>query len=118
MKARRFLFRAPTIFGTPLKYGAPVFIGFTVIVSGLSDALAGDILRGGSPAARPKASRSAAAADTPDATDAARANAKDTLARTTRTLDAWRFCDLVQSNRSDALELVGYVDWWWSSTPW
>ena len=90
MKARRFLFRAPTIFGTPLKYGAPVFIGFTVIISGLSDASAGDILRGGSASARPKPARGGAAADTPDATDAARANARDTLARTTRTLDAMR----------------------------
>ncbi len=91
MKARRHLFRAPAIFGTPLKYGAPVFIGFTVLVTGLNEADAGDILRGGSSSARPKpGANTLAGANTPDATDAARANAKDTLARTTRTLDALR----------------------------
>lgn len=88
MKPRRHHFRAPTIFGTPLKFGVPVFIGFSFLISGL-DAHAGDILRGGSGGAN-KPGRAAAGAPTPAATDAARANAKDTLARTTRTLDAVR----------------------------
>jgi filamentous hemagglutinin len=90
MKARRFIFRAPTIFGTPLAYGVPVFIGFTVLVTGLT-AEGGDILRGGS-AGGGKAGRgnNTAGASTPAATDAARANAKDALARTNRTLDAVR----------------------------
>ncbi|MEO7098357.1 MAG: filamentous hemagglutinin family protein [Luteolibacter sp.] len=91
MKPRRHLFRAPAIFSTPLRYGTPVFIGLTIIATGLSDAWAGDLLRGGSSSSRPKPGRNTAAgADTPDATDAARANAKDTLARTNRTLDAMR----------------------------
>ncbi len=89
MKARRLFFRAPTIFGNPLKYGAPVFMGFTVVISGLSEVRGGDILRGGSTMSRPQP-RSTATVDTPDATEAARANARDTLARTTRTLDAMR----------------------------
>ncbi|MES2920320.1 MAG: filamentous hemagglutinin N-terminal domain-containing protein, partial [Verrucomicrobiota bacterium] len=88
MKAKRFIFRAPTIFGTPLKFGVPVFIGFTFAITGIT-ANAGDILRGGSTSSN-KPGRAAAGAATPAATDAARANAKDTLARTTRTLDAVR----------------------------
>ncbi len=90
MKPSRRLFRAPYLFSTPLRYGAPVFIGFTFLITGLT-ANAGDILRGGSSSARPKpGANTLAAADTPDATDAARTNARDTLARTTRTLDAMR----------------------------
>lgn len=79
MKPRNF--RATSIISTPLKY-----VGFTVLISGL-DAHAGDILRGGAGGSN-KPSRAAAGAPTPAATDAARANAKDTLARTTRTLAA------------------------------
>ncbi len=88
MKAKRFLFRAPAIFGASFSYGAPVFIGFTVIISGL-DAHAGDILRGGAAASGggPRTGTSASVA-TPAATDAARANARDVLARTNRTLGA------------------------------
>src|SRR6478735_11261809 len=88
MKPKRFFFRAPAIFGTPLRYGAPVFIGFTVLISGL-DAQAGDILRGGASAGN-KPGRGASGAPTPAATDAARANARDTLARTNRALDSMR----------------------------
>ncbi|RYD23498.1 MAG: filamentous hemagglutinin N-terminal domain-containing protein [Verrucomicrobiaceae bacterium] len=84
MKAKRFLFRAPVIFGTPLKVGVPVFIGFTFAISGLT-ANAGDILRGGSPRSN-KPTRASGGTPTPAATDAARANAKDTLARTSKTL--------------------------------
>ena len=88
MKAKRFLFRAPTIFGIPVKYGVPVFVGFTFAISGLT-AEAGDILRGGGTRSG-KPGRAAGGAPTPAATDAARANAKDTLSRTNRTLDAVR----------------------------
>ncbi len=88
MKAKRFLFRAPAIFGIPLKYGVPVFVGFTFAISGLT-AEAGDILRGGGTRSD-KPSRATSGAPTPAATDAARASAKDTLARTNRTLDAMR----------------------------
>ena len=90
MKAKRFLFRAPAIFGTPLKYGVPVFVSFSFLVSGL-DAHGGDILRGGSVRSnKPGKNNNAGGSATPDATDAARANAKDTLARTNRTKDAVR----------------------------
>lgn len=89
MKPRRHVFRAPAIFGTPLKYGAPVFIGFTVIISGL-DARAGDILRGGNAGSNKPGRAAAAGAPTPAATDAARANARDTLARTNRTMASIR----------------------------
>ena len=53
------------------------------------DKAGGDILRGGSPAAN-KPGRAGSGTRTPAATDAARANAKDTLARTTRTLASIR----------------------------
>ncbi len=88
MKPKRFYFRTPSIFGTPLKCGASLFIGFTVLITGL-DAQGGDILRGGSSSSN-KPGRAAAGAPTPAASAAARANAKDTLARTTRSLDAAR----------------------------
>ena len=88
MKAKRFIFQAPSIFGTPLKYGAPVFIGFTVVVSGLG-ARAGDILRGGG-STNGVAGHAAPGAATPAATDLARANAQDSLARTSSALAAVR----------------------------
>jgi filamentous hemagglutinin len=88
MKAKRFLFRAPAIFGIPLKCGVPVFVGFTFAISGLT-AEAGDILRGGGTRSD-KPGHAVGGAATPAATDAARANAKDTLARANRTLDAMR----------------------------
>lgn len=84
MKPKRFYFRTTSIFGAPLKVGVPVFIGFTFAISGLT-ANAGDILRGGSPRSN-KPARATGGAPTPAATDAARANAKDTLARTSKTL--------------------------------
>jgi filamentous hemagglutinin family protein len=91
MKPKRYYFRNTPIFSSPLHYGAPVFMGFTFLLSGLT-AEAGDILRGGGGANKNPARAGAnnGGAPTPSATDAARANAKDTLARTTRTLDAMR----------------------------
>jgi filamentous hemagglutinin len=91
MKPRRFHFRPATIFGTPLHYGAPVFVGFTFLLSGLTTE-AGDILRGGGGSNQNPARAGAnnGGAPTPAASTAARANARDTLARTTRTLDAMR----------------------------
>ncbi|RYD24259.1 MAG: filamentous hemagglutinin N-terminal domain-containing protein [Verrucomicrobiaceae bacterium] len=84
MKPRRFYFRTTSIFGNPLKVGVPVFIGFTFAITGLT-ANAGDILRGGSTRSN-KPARASGGTPTPAATDAARANAKDTLARTSKTL--------------------------------
>jgi filamentous hemagglutinin len=90
MKPKRFHFRNTPLFGAALRCGTPVFIGFTVIVSGL-DARAGDILRGGgsSKPGAPSAGTVGAGA-TPAASDAARANVRDTLARTTSALAAVR----------------------------
>ena len=64
MKPKRFYFRSTALFGTPLHYGVPVFIGFTVLISGLT-ANAGDILRGGggSNATNPATAGAAAAGD-------------------------------------------------------
>ena len=59
----------------------------------------GDLLRGGSGAPNKPGRAAVSGAPTPAATDAARANAKDTLARTTRTLDAMR---AMQSAARDA----------------
>ncbi len=82
MKPRHRRFRSSIIFGTP------VFIGFTVLISGL-DAQAGDILRGGGGGTRPTPSGTVGGT-TPANTDLARANAQDVLARSTRTLDSVR----------------------------
>lgn len=91
MKPRRLISRVPTIFSTPLHYGAPVALGFMVWITGL-DAQAGDILRGGGAQRGKGSARKASHIDnpTPAATDAARANARDMLARTDRTLAAMR----------------------------
>jgi filamentous hemagglutinin family protein len=81
---------------------APVFIGFTVLVSGL-DAYAGDLLRGGASGSVSASSRGAASAEsaTPAASNVARANAQDALARTTRSLTDMRA--LQSAARSAAL---------------
>lgn len=92
MKPRRHIFRPVSIFSAPLHYGAPIVAGFMVFISGL-DSHAGDILRGGG-AQRGKGGIARRAsnidAPTPDATDAARANARDMLVRTNRTMAAMR----------------------------
>jgi filamentous hemagglutinin family protein len=91
MKPKRFYFYQTRIFGQPLRYGAPIVAGFMVLVTGI-DAQAGDILRGGGAQRGKGAARKASNLDapTPAATDAARANARDMLARTDRTLAAMR----------------------------
>lgn len=91
MKPRRHLFRPVSIFSAPLHYGAPLVAGFMVLVTGL-DAQAGDILRGGGAQRGKGSARKSSQLDppTPAATDAARANARDMLARTDRTLAAMR----------------------------
>ncbi|MES2659602.1 MAG: filamentous hemagglutinin family protein [Verrucomicrobiota bacterium] len=94
----RLRFLAPAIFGTPLKYGVPVIAGFGFFISGLS-AHGGDILRGGAPSARGNPRKGAGIdSPTPAATDAARANARDSLARTTRALDAVRAMQVAARN--------------------
>lgn len=90
MKPRRFFFRSTQLFGAPIRVGTPLALGFSFILSGLG-ADAGDILRGGSSFTRGNG-RKGANIDTPTpaAADAARANARDSLARTTRTLQAMK----------------------------
>ena len=90
MKPKRFYFRNTRIFGAPLRCGAPAYIGFTVLISGLT-AEAGDILRGAASGTGGAPRVGAASGGAPlSSADAARVNAQDTLARTTRTLDAVR----------------------------
>ncbi|MEO8616191.1 MAG: filamentous hemagglutinin N-terminal domain-containing protein, partial [Luteolibacter sp.] len=91
MKPKRFYFRSTALFGRSLRCGAPVFGGFTFLISGLT-ANAGDILRGGgvSNSNPATAGTNNGGGATPATTDAARANAQDSLARTTRALDAVR----------------------------
>ncbi len=91
MKPRRFRFRSTCLFGTPLSYGAPVFAGLAVFLTGLnSDAR--DILRPNASAAgaSPAAVAGGGAALTRAATEAARANSRDILQRSGQTLNAMR----------------------------
>jgi filamentous hemagglutinin family protein len=85
MKPKRLYFRS-----TLLRYGALVFAGLVVALTGL-DASARDILRPSSSTGGPSSSAGASgAALTRAATDAARANSQDILRRTGQTLDAMR----------------------------
>ena len=87
MKPKRFYFRSTPLFSTPLRYGAPVFAGLVVALTGL-DASARDILRPSSGSGKSSAPGASGAALTRAATDAARANTQDILRRTGQTLDA------------------------------
>ena len=90
MKPKRFYFRSTPIFSTPLRYGAPVFAGLVVALTGL-DASARDILRASSSGGgKSSAGGASGAALTRAATDAARANTQDILRRSGQTLDAMR----------------------------
>lgn len=90
MKPKRFYFRSTPLFSSPLNYGAPVFVGFTFLVSGIT-ANAGDLLRGGGTAGAPLPSAaSGTGGATPSTTDTVRANAQDTLARTNQAINAVR----------------------------
>ncbi len=103
MKPRRLIFHPTPLFGHTLRCGVPMVLGFMVFVSGI-DAQAGDLLRGGAGAAGGGKPRSGAqgGAPTPAATDAARANARDTLAKTTRTLQSIR--DMQAAARQAAIK--------------
>jgi filamentous hemagglutinin len=91
MKPKRFFFHQTQLFGSPLRCGVPLALGFMVCFTGL-DASAGDILRGGSRNNGGNKTRASnlGGAPPPSATDSARANARDMLARTDRTLAAMR----------------------------
>jgi filamentous hemagglutinin len=91
MKPKRFFFHQPSLFQDPLRCGVPLVFGFMVLITGL-DADAGDILRGGAGGGgggKPRAGTNGGT-PTPAASNAARANARDMLARTNRTLDSMR----------------------------
>ena len=102
MKPKLFFFHQTRIFGQTLSCGVPLAIGFMVFISGL-DAQAGDILRGGGAQRGKGAARKAANIDTatPDATDAARANARDMLVRTNRTMAAMRAMQTAARNAAN-----------------
>ncbi|MEO0018520.1 MAG: hypothetical protein RLZZ522_1803, partial [Verrucomicrobiota bacterium] len=90
MKPKRFYFRSTPLFGTPLHYGAPVFAGLFVFLSGVA-ADGGDILRAGrADTGASAATGSGVSGATPASVAVARANAQDALARTNRALDAVR----------------------------
>jgi filamentous hemagglutinin family protein len=80
-------------FSSHITLGRSVYIGFAVIISGLGDGQAGDLLRGGgggSTAPTATGSGSGTGITTPADTAQARANAQDALARTTNALNAVR----------------------------
>ena len=94
MKPKPWFFHKTRLFGTPLRYGAPLVIGFAVFISG-TQVEARNILRspgGGGGAASASTSSGTSPADTPTPSnvDAARANANNILRRTNQTLDAIR----------------------------
>jgi filamentous hemagglutinin family protein len=95
MKPKPWFFHKTRLFGSPLRYGAPLVIGFAVFISG-TQVEARNILRssggGGGGAASASTSSGTSPADTPTASnvDAARANANNILRRTNQTLDAIR----------------------------
>ena len=92
MKPKPIHCRNTPLFGTPLHYRASFFVGFSVLISGLA-ANAGDLLRGGRTGSNIPGAPGAVSGQggvTPASTDAARANAQDTLVRTTSALAAVR----------------------------
>lgn len=88
----KFFFNRRRLTGN-IAYGSPVFLGFTILITGLSP-LHGDILRGGGGGGGSSAPAAPGGAPiggaTPADTAQARANAQDTLARTSNTLNALR----------------------------
>ena len=95
MKPKPWFFHKTRLFGTPLRYGAPLAIGFAVFISG-TQVEARNILRssggggGGAASASTSSGASPTEAPTPSNVDAARANANNLLRRTNQTLDAIR----------------------------
>jgi filamentous hemagglutinin family protein len=93
MKPKPWFFHKTRLFGTPLRYGAPLVIGFAVFISG-TQVEARNILQssgggsGGAASASTTSGTSPTEAATPSNVDAARANANNLLRRTNQTLDA------------------------------
>jgi filamentous hemagglutinin len=91
MKPKRFYFKGTPLFSTTLRYGAPVFIGFTVLFTGLSSEAAiygAPAASGSSPT--PAAPSNSSSGTSPAAATVARENARATLARTSQAVGAAR----------------------------
>jgi len=90
MKPKRFYFHSTALFGTPLRYGAPVFIGFTVLISGLTNSHAAIYGVGPAPAGAGATPAAGGASPTapPVATDGSRANVNALLLRTNQAVGA------------------------------
>ncbi len=94
MKAKRFrLFHSRILRGSTIQYGAPLTLGLTILITGLPLTADAGIYGGSStssPAAPQPAAPAAGGGTTPTASDAARASARDILARTNHSLGAAR----------------------------
>ena len=90
MKPKRLYFRSPPLFGAALRYGTPACIGFSVLIISSLGADARQLLGGGAASTGAAAAGANLGSPTPAATDAARVNALNMLARTSHTLDAMR----------------------------
>jgi len=90
MKPHRFRFRSTALFGTSLRCGAPVFVGFTVFISGLSNSPAAIFGAGPAPSGSSAPAGGGAASPTapPVATDGSRANVTALLNRTNQAVGA------------------------------
>jgi filamentous hemagglutinin family protein len=88
MKPKRFFFRSPPLFGAALRYGTPVCLGFSVLISNPA-ADAREMFGTGMTRSATTATATTGGA-TPATTDLARANAQAMLARTNQTLVAMR----------------------------
>ncbi len=90
MKPHRFRFRSTALFGTSLRCGAPVFVGFTVFISGLSNSSAAIFGPGPAPSGSSAPAGGGAASPTapPVATADSRANVTALLNRTNQAVGA------------------------------
>jgi filamentous hemagglutinin family protein len=88
VKPKRFFFRSPPLFGAALRYGTPVCLGFSVLISNPA-ADAREMFGPGMARSATTATATTGGA-TPATTDLARANAQTMLARTNQTLVAMR----------------------------
>lgn len=91
MKPKPWFLHKTRLSGTPLRYGAPLLIGFAVFVS-RTQVEARNILRssGGATSASNSSGASPTETSTPSNVDAARTNANNLLRRNNQTLDAIR----------------------------
>ena len=92
MKAKRFrLFQTRLLRGTAIHYGAPLSIGLTILITGLGTGDGTAAIYGGASSGTPSNPQPGTApvgGTTPTASDAARANAREILARTNQAVGA------------------------------